>query len=148
MMYSKNKPSKIIRAIGCLLFLMSYNNGYAQFFNNVNQELCYELYRMNDPLSEYRVFIVIDEACFNKRDSLILKDWSGLSLFERQTITQRWAADGRRIESERQPYISYPPTLHNKKPFMVPVRVSQKIDWENSAWSRNKKFWAFPDRPF
>lgn len=130
------------------LFLFCYNNLDAQFFNNVNNELCYELYEVADPLSSYRVCIVIDSEVFGKHDSLLLAKWPSLSFFERQTIARRWAIEGQRVESEREPYISYPPIFTILKPHMVPQKVDQKIDWEKTPWINARQFWMYPDRPF
>jgi hypothetical protein len=132
----------------CVLSCIISTSATAQFFNNVNHELCYELYRVKDPLSEYRVYLVIEEENFTQKDSLMLNQWPGLSQFARQSITQRWAIEGRRIESERQPYFSSPPVFPKKKRFIVPKKVDQKVDWENTPWKDHKEFWAYPDRPF
>ena len=132
----------------CVLSCIISTSATAQFFNNVNHELCYELYRVNDPLSEYRVYLVIDEENFTQKDSLILAQWPGLSRFARESITQRWTMEGKRTECERQPYIAYPAVWPKKKRFVVPEKVNQKVDWENSPWKDHKEFWAYPDRPF
>ena len=131
-----------------LFFFLKTSSSYAQFFNNVNNELCYELYEVADPLSSYRVYIVIDGEVFGKHDSLLLAKWPSLSFFERQTIARRWAIEGQRVESEREPYISYPPIYTILKPHMVPQKVDQKIDWEKTPWINARQFWMYPDRPF
>jgi len=51
----------MLRIILPVIFSSCTTNLHAQYFNNVNNELCYELYHTNDALSEIRVYIVIDK---------------------------------------------------------------------------------------
>lgn len=143
-----SKKLKFVLANCCLLLAINLKLAQAQYYNNVNQELCYQLYEVLDPLSAYRVCIVIDTETFTKTDSLMLSQWPKLSQFQKQQVTQRWAVEGRRIESERMPYISYPPVWPNNNPFIKPIPINQKIDWEKTPWNKAKEFWAYPDRPF
>lgn len=130
-----------------LLLNVFIDNAWGQYFNNVNHELCYELYEVIGPPSPYRVYIVIDQETFTPNDSLILNRWPNLSQIERQSITQEWSVDGRRIESEFSPYISHPP-IFTKKNIMKPEKIVQQMNWENTPWFKAKEYWAYPDRPF
>ena len=144
-----SKLSNMRRCVFLMMLLFCILNKLeAQYFNNVNNELCYELYEVNDPLSSYRVYIVIDPEVFRSEDSLLLAKWPSLSVFERQTVTRRLAMEGQRIEAEREPYISYPPVFTVLKPHMIPQKVEQKIDWEKSPWINAKQYWMYRDRPF
>ena len=121
---------------------------YAQYFNNVNNELCYELYRTQDALSEYRVFMVIDKETTVPGDTAVLAQWTTFSQSQRSKITQRWATEGRRIEVDRAPYITKTPKFDKPGSVLEMKRDTQKINWDNSPWKDAKKFWLYPDRPF
>lgn len=132
-----------------MAIILNVNNScYAQYFNNVNNELCYELYRLKDALSEYRVFIVMDNETIEPADTIKLAKWNTFSQNERNKIVQKWAINGRRIEAERAPYITKPPKFERQPKPIEMKRVDQKIDWDNSPWKDAKKFWLYPDRPF
>lgn len=100
--------------IASILMLIS-SASFAQFFNNVNSELCYELYKRNDALSEYRVYIVIDKETISDNDIELIKTWDKLSQQQKSNIVTRWTMEGKRVEGERSPYISYPPIFPTKK---------------------------------
>lgn len=138
----------MLRIILPLFFAVCTNNLHAQYFNNVNSELCYELYRTSDALSEFRVYVVIDKETIEPDDTVLLAQWYKLSKSEQITIAQHWAMDGRRIEAERKPYTTNPPKFDKPIPHLEMKRDTQKIDWDNSPWKDAKKFWLYPDRPF
>lgn len=119
----------------------------AQFFNNVNNELCFELYRTSDVVGNYRVYVAVDTENFNDIDMVVLKNWSLLNQAQRSKIVQGWGVLGKRIEAEREPFITYPPVFPKpNKPFPLKT-VDQKIDnW--GPWNDNKKGWAYPNKPF
>jgi hypothetical protein len=137
-----------IQTMKKLLFLFTVlfaNLANAQFFNNVNSELCFQLYTTGDKLGAYRVYVVVDNETTTMADTVTFQKWNGLSQFEKSKITQRWAMEGRRIESERAPYISYPPIFPNNNYFLPQPREIH-VDWK--LWEQGKKYWAYPDRPF
>jgi hypothetical protein len=131
----------------CLLLAITISVR-AQFFNNVNSELCFQLYIAGDQIGSYRVFIVIDEENFDSTDIKILKGWETLSQKEKSWMVQRWSLTGKRIEAERSPFITYPPVFPNRNPFVLkPVPSSPPpADW--GPWGEAKKFWLYKDRPF
>jgi len=113
-----------------ILFLFIPFLSCGQFFNNSNNELCYELYKTSDALSEYRVFIVIDNI--DENDQKMLDTWSSLSYEQRIIIVNRWATDGKRIEAERGPdYINYTPIFPKKlnTPNLLPNLSNKPDDW-------------------
>jgi hypothetical protein len=138
----------MFRIIVSIFFAVCANNLCAQYFNNVNNELCYELYRTNDALSEFRVYIVIDKETIEPEDTVLLTQWHKISKSEQIKIVQEWALRGRRIEAERAPYITKTPKFDKPIRNVEMKRDTQKIDWDNSPWKDAKKFWLYPDRPF
>jgi hypothetical protein len=104
----KIKLKKMTRIILLLVTVSFINTVCGQYFSNVNNELCYELYRTQDALSQYRVFIVIDREATDPGDTVMLAKWNKFSQTERINIAQSWAIHGRRIEVERVPYITNP----------------------------------------
>ncbi len=136
------------RLILLLVTVSFLNTVHAQYFNNVNNELCYELYRTQDALSEYRVFMVIDKDATEPEDTAMLAQFNKFSQTERVNLALRWALHGRRIEAERTPYITKPAQFtHYRMPAEM-KRDTQPIDWNNSSWKDAKEFWLYPDRPF
>lgn len=116
------------------------------YYTNVNSELCFELYRTGDRLGAYRVYVVIDEETTFLTDTVLFNRWSSLGQGRRSAITQRWAIEGRRIEAERAPYITYPPRFPNHR-YAPLLPVSNRApNW--SAWEGGRAFWQYPDRPF
>jgi hypothetical protein len=134
---------KILLLLVLLFSLTEASN--AQFFNNVNSELCFQLYTTGDQLGAYRVYVVVDNETTTMADTVIFQKWNSLSQTDRSRITQRWAMEGRRIESERAPYISYPP-IFPKMNYFFPQPREASPNWK--AWEQGKKYWAYPDRPF
>ena len=49
------------------------------YYNNVNSELCFELYRTNDALGAFRVYVVIDGETTTLSDSVLFNTWHTLS---------------------------------------------------------------------
>ena len=133
------------RIIFLLLLTLSFS-AKAQYFNNVNSELCYQLYETSDPLSGYRVYVVVDPENFEEKDYKILEQWNTLDQSQRSKVTQRWSLEGKRIESERAPYITYPPVFPNNN-FFVPQHT-KKVEQDWGPWKGAKKYWAYADRPF
>lgn len=116
------------------------------YYTNVNSELCFELYRTGDRLGAYRVYVVIDEETTFLSDTVLFNRWHTLSRGRRSAITQRWAIEGRRIEAERAPYITYPPRFPNHRRMPLLPVPNTAPDW--SAWEGGRQFWQYPDRPF
>lgn len=123
-----------------------YAQGLVTYYNNVNSELCFELYRTGDRLGAYRVYVVIDEETTFLTDTVLFNRWSGLGRGRRSAITQRWAIEGRRIEAERAPYITYPPRFPNHRRMPLLPVANRAPNW--SAWEGGRAFWQYPDRPF
>jgi hypothetical protein len=120
----------------------------AQFYKNVNNELCYELYKKSDQLGPYRVFLVIDEETSFSADSTMLKEFSKLGAARKTSVADQWRRSGKRIEIERAPFISYPAKPMNYSKEYNLQKINQKIDWENSPWKDVREFWQYDDRPF
>ena len=127
----------LLSASVTFLLLLSAVRCRAQFekvhcFNNSNNEPSVELYKMNDPLGEYRVFMVLEEL--SKNDSVFLSKWHTYSDAAKSQITQRWAMEGKRVEVERYPYRERPftPPRKLKHPVLLPVKTKE-IDYEKQA---------------
>ena len=120
----------------------------AQFYTNVNSELCYELYHKSDQLGAYRIFLVIDQETSFFSDSTILKEFSKKNSAQKSSIVEQWRMQGKRIEVERAPFISYPAKMPNNSKEYNLQKINQKIDWENSPWKNAKEHWQNEDRPF
>ena len=133
-----------MKTIFLFVFISNYCN--AQYFNNVNNELCYELYRITDPLSEFRVYIVMDEETIAEKDKKIIAGLDSLSQQQKAVVAQRWALEGKRIEVERFPYISYQPVFPKNNYFIPQPVPNNKPKWD--TWLEWKKYWQYEDRPF
>jgi hypothetical protein len=123
-------------------------NVQAQYYNNVNNELCFELYRTRDALSEFRVYMVIDNETTQPEDTVVLSKWQTFALTDRISRAQNWNMLGRRIESERAPYITKPPRFEKAAKEVEWKRIVEPIDWNNTPWKDARQFWCCPDRPF
>lgn len=133
--------------ISTLLLLATISK--AQLFNNVNSELCYQLYELGDPLSKYRVYIVLDEETLSEKDHKIIDQWESLDYDTRSKVTQRWGMEGKRIEAERFPYISYPPVFKKKIVTLDQLKkTDQKVHFEGSPWEEYKQYWKKSNTPF
>lgn len=95
-----------------VLLCLCFTNAKAQYFNNTNNELCYQLYEQNDKLGKYRVYIVIEDLSL--KDNELIQKWDSITTIQKIQITENWANEGRRIEVERFPYISYYPIFEVK----------------------------------
>jgi hypothetical protein len=120
----------------------------AQFYKNVNSEICYELFQKSDQLGAYRVFLVIDQETSFLSDSTVLKEFSKMGITQKSNIAEQWRRRGKRIEVERAPFISYPAKITNYNKDYNLQKIDQKIDWENSPWKDSKQYWQYEDRPF
>jgi hypothetical protein len=99
----------------------------SKFFNNVNNELCIFLYESSDPIGPYRVFMVVEEM-EKEEIELVFKQAKSNNL----AVVQRWALEGKRIEIERYPYITYAPKFPSDRKFpdLQPTRPTQgKSNW-------------------
>jgi hypothetical protein len=94
------------------LFLFVFSNLNAQYFNNSNSELSYQLIEKNDSMEKYRTFIVIDELSDN--DFNILENWDKITIIKKESIIDNWFYEGKRIEVESYPYLSYKPIFNVK----------------------------------
>jgi hypothetical protein len=73
-------------------------------FKNTNNERCVELYRVDDELGEFIVYLVENiEDPLSSNDTIILKKWSSMDQPKQSYCVQRWTMTGKRIESERTP---------------------------------------------
>jgi hypothetical protein len=120
----------------------------AQFYTNVNSEICYELYQKLDQIGAYRVFLVIDQETSSLADSKTLKEFSKLDAARKISIVEQWRRLGKRIEVERAPFISYPAKMSNYSREYNLQKINQRIDWENSPWKNAKEHWQNEDRLF
>ena len=120
----------------------------AQFFNNVNSELCFELFQKSDKLGPYRVYLVIDNETSFLSDSTQLYAIGKNSISKKVAIADQWRMQGRRVEVERAPFISYPVNLRKYGNNYNLQKIDQNFDWENSPWKDSKQYWQYEDRPF
>jgi hypothetical protein len=111
---------KLFSLIILVLLCLSFTNANAQYFNNSNNELSYQLYEQNDNLGKYRVIIVIENLTL--KDNELITNWDSFQKKEKLLITENWVNEGKRIEVERFPYISYYPVFEKKiiKPKLFP----------------------------
>ena len=131
-----------------LLIILGKQSLNAQFFNNVNSELCFELFQKSDKLGPYRVYLVIDNETSFLADSTELYAIGKNSISRKIAIADRWRMQGKRVEVERAPFISYPVNLKKYGNDYNLQKINQKIDWENSPWKEGKEYWQYEDRPF
>lgn len=103
---------RLFSSIILLLFCFGFTDLNAQYYNNSNNELSYQLYEQNDNLGKYRVYIVIVDLSL--KDNELIQKWDSIPKKEIIQITENWANQGKRIEVERFPYISYYPIFENK----------------------------------
>jgi len=102
-----------------------------QLYTNVNSELCFELYRIGDELGGYRVYIVIDEeTTFLKDTTEMFGGWNTLGQKEKSNRTEKWRRQGKRIEAERAPYITYAPRIKRTN-YIVPQKVPGNTPYES-----------------
>lgn len=76
--------------------------------------MSYQLYEQNDNIGKYRVYIVIVDLSI--KDNELIQKWDSIPPKKKIQITENWANEGKRIEVERFPYISYYPIFENKIP--------------------------------
>jgi hypothetical protein len=103
---------RILSTVILVLFVLCFSDLKAQYFNNSNNELCYQLYEQNDNIGEFRVYIVIEDL--SSKDNELIQKWDSIHKKENLTTTERWTNEGKRIEVERFPYISYYPVFKIK----------------------------------
>jgi hypothetical protein len=95
-----------------ILLFFFFTNVNAQYFNNANNELSYQLFEKKDKLGNYRVYIVIED--FLLSDFEQIQKWDSINLNQKMQLTENWVNEGKRIEIERYPYISFYPTFEKK----------------------------------
>ena len=100
------------KVIIIVLFLFSIVNSNAQYFNNSNNELSYQLIEQRDEIGKYRVYLVIEDV--TNSDLEILKNWDVFKINKKKAIIKNWQINGKRVEMERFPYTSYKPIFSNK----------------------------------
>ena len=83
--------------------------------------MSYQLYEQNDNLGKYRVSIVIENLSLKNNE--LIANWDSIQKKEKLLISENWANEGKRIEFERFPYISYYPVFEKKiiKPKLFPI---------------------------
>jgi hypothetical protein len=131
-----------------LLIILGKQSLNAQFFNNVNSELCFELFQKSDNLGPYRIYLVIDNETSFIADSTELYAIGKSPISRKVAIADRWRMQGKRVEVERAPFISYPVNIKKYRNDYNLQKINQKIDWENSPWKDGKEYWQYEDRPF
>lgn len=141
------RPNKLNFLI-FVLIILGIKPLNAQFFNNVNSELCFELFQKSDKLGPYRVYLVIDNETSFLSDSTQLYAIGKNSISKKVAIADQWRMQGRRVEVERAPFISYPVNLRKYGNDYNLQKVDQNFDWENSPWKDSKQYWQYEDRPF
>jgi hypothetical protein len=141
------RPNKL-NFLMFVLIILGINPLNAQFFNNVNSELCFELFQKSDKLGPYRVYLVIDNETSFLSDSTQLYAIGKNSISKKVAIADQWRMQGRRVEVERAPFISYPVNLRKYGNNYNLQKIDQKFDWENSPWKDSKQYWQYEDRPF
>ena len=111
-----------------VLFVTSFAN--AQFFNNSNGELCFELYRTQGAFTKNVVYLVFDERITKAQGDQLIAEWNKLTNQQQYNATQRFSMDGRRVETEiLESFYSTAPTFR-----------AQKTDsWENHLKPLNPK---------
>jgi hypothetical protein len=112
---------RLFSSIVLVLLCLGFTKAKAQYYNNANNELSYQLYEQNDNLGKYRVYIVIEDLSI--KDNELIQKWDSIQKKEKIIITENWANEGKRIEVEHFPYISYYPIFVNKiiNPKLFPV---------------------------
>lgn len=95
-----------------LLFLFFFLNSNAQYFNNSNNELSYQLTEKLDEIGKYRIYLVIEDLTNSDFD--ILKNWDDFKINQKKAIIEEWQIYGKRVEIERFPYSSYKPIFFIK----------------------------------
>lgn len=122
-----------IKTFVLLVSLFAVNYLHAQFFNNVNNELCIKLYEKSDPVGKYIVYMVMENL--EAKDGKILEQWNSLDQFTKSMVTQQWTLEGKRVEVLRSPYVMYPPVFPHelKKPVLYPLPPAKpaKDFWKN-----------------
>jgi hypothetical protein len=96
-----------------LILFFFITNLNAQFYNNSNNELSYQLLEKNDFNGKYRIFVVVDEQLFES-DFKTLEEWDNFNQKIKEEIIDKWFYEGKRIELERYPYLSYEPIFKIK----------------------------------
>ena len=107
-----DRPRLMLQLFSTATFLMTSSLN-AQFYKNVNSEICFELYQSQDQLSQYRVYLVVDEETTFLADSSMLLRYSRNVINQRKVIADRWRREGRRVEIERAPFVTYPFQLNS-----------------------------------
>ncbi len=93
-------------------FLFPVINSNAQYFNNSNNELSYQLNEKQDEIGKYRIYLVIEDL--TNCDFDILKNWDDFKINQKKAIIKKWQINGKRVEIERFPYSSYKPIFFIK----------------------------------
>jgi len=107
-----DSPRLMLQLFSMATFLMTGSLN-AQFYKNVNSEICFELYQGQDQLSQFRVYLVVDEETTFLADSSMLLRYSRNAIKQRKVIADRWRREGRRVEIERAPFVTYPFQLNS-----------------------------------
>lgn len=116
-----DRPRLMLQLFSMATFLITGSLN-AQFYKNVNSEICFELYQGQDQLSQYRVYLVVDEETTFLADSSMLLRYSRNAINQRKAIADRWRREGRRVEIERAPFVTYPFQLnHLRRPELKKV---------------------------
>lgn len=107
-----DRPRLMLQLFSMATFLITGSLN-AQFYRNVNSEICFELYQGQDQLSQFRVYLVVDEETTFLADSSMLLRYSRNVINQRKVIADRWRREGRRVEIERAPFVTYPFQLNS-----------------------------------
>jgi hypothetical protein len=111
-----------------VLFVTSITN--AQFFNNSNGELCFELYQTQGAFTKNVVYLVFDERITKLQGDQLIAEWNKLTNQQQYNATQRFSMDGRRVETEVLEY------FHPTKPVFLAAKPDS---WENHLKPLNPK---------
>lgn len=123
-----------MKKLTCLLLLISisarsqkaHQDSYTHFFNNINNELCLDLYTLVDELGPYKVYMVMEGL--DKNDVKMIGQWDMLSQNTKMRVVNRWTHEGKRVEVIRAPFFINPPIFPKdlKKPVLLPQSPPKK----------------------
>jgi len=121
-----------------IMFVSSFAN--AQFFNNTNSELCFELYRTEGisqvdvsnrgVITQNVVYLVFDYKITKAQGDQLIAEWNKLTMQQKYNAVQQFTMDGRRVETEVLQYFRSSP----------PIFLASRTDsWENHLKPLNPK---------
>lgn len=102
----------------------------AQFFNNVNNELCLKMYNRENGQDGYTVYMVMEYL--DSTDVSIIQKWGTLTEEQKHQQVVKWSDSGKRVEVENGKIVMNPPVFPKnlKKPVLMrqPPGDTPKVD--------------------